>query len=128
MVKTINKSQRDLPQAPEEAKHKKKSKGAKETPWAKHKHKYETVLIETKYLRYNGSIRPCRHPAKICTICGRYDSMVKDSKYYIERKVVGLPFLCMEKDLSEEAYKLPVWYMDEVFDKVATQERHKEGE
>ena len=74
MIKNINKSQKELPDIPEEQKYKKKRISSGQ-PRAKHKHKYETVLLKTCYdytdhLTGKSSCRISRYPTKVCIICG----------------------------------------------------------
>jgi hypothetical protein len=120
MKKSPNKSQRELPQAPEKSKHKKKSQGTKQVPWPKHKHEYQDVLLEHIHFSYHlqrSSLS--RYPSKVCKICGRIGETCKDEKYYTEKVLTGLPYLIREKQLTEEALKLPVYHYDNYLDKQA---------
>jgi len=108
----------------EAPKYKKKS-NAKGLPRSKHKHIYETVLLHRKW---NGTdfktgkpkIEIIPIPTKVCTVCGRVSETDMDSKYYIQEKVDGLPFLYNEKRLSKQVEKLEKWYTEDYFDKFAT--------
>ena len=117
MIKNNNKSQKEIPIAPDISKHKKKKEKKDKTPWNKHKHKYSIVLLECANSIDGTILNKC--PSKVCTICGRVDSAVKDGKYYVSKPLTYLPFFLYEKELSEEALKLPVWHMDNWLDKQA---------
>jgi hypothetical protein len=99
--------------------YRKKSK-KKGRPRANHKHAYETVLLTRYYHSNLGEPRTSefKYPTKVCTICGRIDYIDEDLSYYVNKKVVGIPFLAYEKDLSEKALSLPKWRADS-FDKFA---------
>lgn len=132
MIKNANKSQRDVPIAPEKTKHKKKSQ-SKGQPRSKHKHEYETVLL-TKYYHHNdfktGAPKTTKTetPTKVCTVCGRIDYLDKDPKYYLRKPIMGLPIAGLKDELSEEALKLPRWYCDDYFDKFAKKMEDKTDE
>ena len=132
MIKSANKSQRDVPVAPEETKHKKKSQ-SKGQPRSKHKHEYETVLL-TRYYHSNDfktgtpKITKTDTPSKVCIICGRIDCVDKDTKYYIRKPVIGLPITVLADELSEEALKLPHWHCNDYFDKFAIKTEDKTNE
>jgi hypothetical protein len=101
--------------------HKKKSKN-KGLPRSKHKHIYETVLLEnnwhtTDFKTGKPKVVTYLTPTKVCTICGRVDYCDKDPSYYNEK--CSLLFgCCFEKELSEKALALPKWKKD-FFDKFA---------
>lgn len=105
-------------------KHKKKSK-AKGLPRADHKHIYETGLLYSYILHKNflnngvDKITTHMNPTEICSICGRVGKINKNPIYYINEQV-NLPFVYHKKELSEEALKLPKWYINDYFDKFAT--------
>lgn len=116
---------------PEVPKYRKKSK-AKGLSRADHKHTYETVLLTKKYNGTDfktGLPRITEHqlPTKVCTICGRIDSVDKAPKYYISKQIADLPIIIHEKVLSEEALKLPRWLSDDFFDKFARRVENEES-
>lgn len=116
-------NERRIPLEKEEPKHKKKSKG-NGLPRSKHKHIYETVLL-TKYYHWNDfrtgkpSTTVTKNPYKVCTICGRIEDLDTDPKYYIKKVIYDLPIKTFKEELSEEALKLPKWYVDDFWDKFA---------
>ena len=116
-------NERRIPFEKEEPKHKKKSKG-NGLPRSKHKHTYETVLL-TKYYHWNDfrtgkpTVTVTTRPYKVCTICGRIEGFDTDPKYYIKKVIYDLPIKVFEEELSEEALKLPKWYVDDFWDKFA---------
>ena len=90
MIKNNNKSQKEIPIAPDISKHKKKKEKKDKTPWNKHKHKYSIVLLEYANSIDGTILNKC--PSKVCTICGRVDSTANDEKYYVSRPLTYLPF------------------------------------
>ena len=106
--------ERRIPILNDEPKHKKKST-AKGLPRSKHKHIYETVLLESDYHHTDfktgaDKIIKIFTPTKVCTICGRIDRVDKDPSYYRDSTV---------KELNEKALNLPRWYVQDYFDKFA---------
>ena len=99
----------------------KKRSTAKGQPRSKHKHVYETVLLQTRYTFNLGTTRTHIHeaPTRVCTICGRVDYVDNSPEYYINKQVPDMPFKVTQKVLSEKALKLPRWVYD-THDKVAT--------
>lgn len=108
----------------EEPKHKKKST-AKGLPRSKHKHIYETVLLESDYHLTDfktgaDKIIKSFTPTKVCTICGRINKVDKDPSYYRDStKGAILPWFTGVKELNEKALNLPRWYTEEYFSKFA---------
>lgn len=105
-------------------KHKKKS-NAKGLPRADHKHTYETGLLYS-YIHHKNFLNSgidrvieCINPTKICVICGRVGKPDNDPIYYTDVQV-NLPFVSHREELSEEALRLPKWYIEDWFDKFAT--------
>lgn len=103
-------------------KYRKKST-AKGQPRSKHKHEYEVVLLKTNFEMNDfktGKPKIIEHlrPTKVCTICGRVDYVVNDSKYYVLNRCDSYRDWLYSKDLSEEALKLPKWECN-FFDKFA---------
>ena len=97
---------------------------SKGLPRADHKHLYETVLLTKKYHGTDFKtgrprITETQYPTKVCTICGRIDCTDPDPKYFIKKPVSGLPINVYEKELSENALKLPRWHADDFWDKFA---------
>ncbi len=122
MIKNPNKSQRDIPLAPEETNHKKKSV-KKGQPRADHKHTYETVLLHSIYhYKDYKSGRDATHtmvlPTKVCTICGRVGMTDRDESLYVDIPSL-YPFITHTTELSEKALSLPKWQRDSYFDKCA---------
>ena len=79
----------------DETKYRKKSNN-KGMPRSKHKHIYETVLLRSDY--HHSDLKTGRplvstteYPTKVCTICGRVDSIDKSDKYYVKTPVACLP-------------------------------------
>lgn len=105
-------------------KYKKKSK-AKGLPRADHKHVYETGLlynyIHHKNILNNGADRvtECINPTKICIVCGRVGKPDRNPIYYTDVQV-NSPFVYHREELSQEALRLPKWYIEDWFDKFAT--------
>lgn len=122
MIKNPNKSQREIPTAPEEIAHKKKS-SKKGQPRADHKHLYETVLLHrlyhyTDHKSGRDATQLIVQPTKVCTICGRISTVDKDDSLYVE-KSVWYPFVSHVSELSEKALALPKWYVDDYVGKFA---------
>ena len=115
-------NEKRVPLTDEEPKHKKKSI-AKGQPRSKHKHIYETVLLTKDYHTTDNTGKPKivqnTYPTKVCTICGRIDSVDHDQSFYIKKTVPNLPFLAFESVLSEKALNLPKWYAGDFWDKFA---------
>ena len=106
----------------EVGKYRKKSK-AKGQPRSKHKHIYETVLLITPYqvpdIHTGKQIeKEHRYPTKVCTICGRIDTIDYDEKWYNNEEHRDLRKYFI-KDLSEDTLKLPVWFRSNYRDKFA---------
>lgn len=125
MIKNPNKSQREVPVAPEETRHKKKSQ-SKGQPRSKHKHNYETVCLRYKYsLTKPHDPHPWKvdyHSAtKVCTICGRV-SGESDPAYYKEEKGHNNFGSYFTSKLIPEAYNLPRWVLDDMCGKFARRE------
>lgn len=116
--------ERRIPILNEEPKHKKKST-TKGLPRSKHKHIYETVLLESDYHHRDfktgtDKIIKSFTPTKVCTICGRIDKIDKDPSYYCNSaKGAILPWFTGIKELNEKALNLPRWYTEEYFSKFA---------
>lgn len=116
--------ERRIPILNEEPKHKKKST-TKGLPRSKHKHIYETVLLESDYHLADfktgaDKIIKSFTPTKVCTICGRIDKVDKDPSYYCNStKGAILPWFAGIKELNEKALNLPRWYTNEFFSKFA---------
>ena len=115
----------------DETKYKKKS-GNKGLPRSKHKHVYETVLLRSDY--HHSDLKTGRplvntteYPTKVCTICGRVDSVDRSDKYYVKTPIVGLPSNIYKNELSEEALKLPRYHND-FWDKFAVKEDENNNE
>ena len=125
MIKIANKSQKEIPLAPEELKHKKKS-DSKGTPRSKHKHVYETVCLHYKYsLTKPHDPNPWKvdyHSAcKVCTICGRI-SGESDPAYYKKEEGSNNWGKYFKSKLIPEAYNLPRWIVDDMCEKFARKE------
>lgn len=110
----------------EVGKYRKKST-AKGQPRSKHKHIYETVLLvsyfELPNIHTGKQIKKeARYPTKVCTICGRVDSVDNDEKWYKKEKHENINFTYFTKELSENALRLPVWSRTDAFDKFAKPE------
>lgn len=109
----------------EEPKHKKKST-AKGLPRSKHKHIYETVLLESDYHHTDfktgvDKIIKSFTPTKVCTICGRIDRADRDPSYYRDTANGAIrPWFSGVKELNEKALSLPKWYAGDYFSKFAT--------
>jgi hypothetical protein len=116
--------ERRIPILNDEPKHKKKST-AKGLPRSKHKHIYETVLLESDYHLTDfktGADKIIKNftPTKVCTICGRIDKIDKDPSYYCNSaKGAILPWFTGTKELNEKALRLPKWYAGDYFSKTA---------
>ena len=109
----------------DEPKYRKKST-AKGQPRSKHKHSYEVVLLTRCYHGTDCKTgKPEDHysslPTKVCTICGRIDSVVWDEEYYTRERIDHLPFNVSTRKLTEKAVGLPKWKCD-FFDKFAVKE------
>ena len=108
----------------EVGKYRKKST-AKGQPRSKHKHIYETVLLITPYevpdvLTGKQIKKEHRYPTKVCTICGRVDTIDYDEKWYNkEEHKHFLQWTYFTKELSDAALKLPVWFHNDYGDKFA---------
>lgn len=117
MIKKQNKSQKDIPIAPEEAKYKKKS-DSRGQPRSKHKHQYETALVHYKYsLTKPHDPNPWKvdyySATKVCTICGRL-SGESDPAYYENEKCVNtFGSYYFKAKLTPEAYNLERWIVDD---------------
>ena len=85
-------------------KHVKKSK-ANGMPRSKHKHVYETVLLEREFDKFE---RKCYTSTKVCMICGYIGKDDNDPSYYIDeqRNILWI----QQGNLSEKAFNLPKWY------------------
>ena len=104
-------------------KYRKKST-AKGQPRSKHKHIYETVLLITHYQVPNIQTgkqveKEHKFPTKVCSICGRVDTIDSDEKWYNKQEHKHLKWTYFTKELSEAALKLPVWVRNDHFDKFA---------
>ena len=124
MIKKQDKSQKDIPLAPEEAKYKKKSDNRGQ-PRSKHKHTYETVLLHHKYsLTKPHDPNPWNvdyHSAnKVCTICGRVEDC--DRAYYIKEPGQNLFCNYFKTKLIPEAFKLEHWIVEDARCKFARKE------
>ena len=102
----------------------KKISTAKGQPRAKHKHIYETVLLITPYQVPEVATgkqleKEHRYPTKLCTICGRVDTIDYDDQWYNKEEHKHLTWRYFTKDLSDAALKLPVWFRNDHFDKFA---------
>lgn len=107
----------------EVGKYRKKST-AKGQPRAKHKHIYKTVLLITPYQVPEVSTgkqlqKEHRYPTKLCTICGRVDTIDYDDHWYNKEEHKNLKWRYFTKELSDAALKLPVWFRNDHFDKFA---------
>ena len=114
----------------EVGKYRKKSK-AKGQPRSKHKHVYETVLLVRPFIMpdiHTGKQieKEHRNPTKVCTICGRIDTIDYDEKWYNKEEHRDLKWTYFTKDLSDAALKLPVWFCNDYFDKFAIPMEDKE--
>lgn len=119
IVKNTNKSQREMPVAPEEQKYKKKS-SSKGLPRSKHKHQYKDVLWETKYSFNYGKGEQetlIQQARKVCTICGRLGDTA-NNYYFVTEETE--PIRHQKTHLSPEAMKLEKWVSDDFFSKFAT--------
>ena len=93
------------------------------------KHNYETVLLVGTY----HFVHPRTHketdnqtmlPYEVCTTCGKLKHVNKDLKYYVRKYFQISPVPIYEEELSEEAYKLPKWFIDN-FGNFAYSEKEK---
>ena len=103
----------------------KKKSTHKGQPRSKHKHIYETVLLRQPYHGVDFKTGKERitvyiRPTKVCTICGRIDDVDDNPLYYVQTPCSNVPFVAHEKELSEEALRLPKWTTEDFFDKFAT--------
>ena len=94
-----------------EMRHRKKSK-AKGLARSKHKHCYETVLLTTEYTVNKTTKVSTMTPTKVCTICGRINSVDLNPVFYVKNKIPNLPFPVHDRQLSPEALKLDKWHGD----------------
>ena len=100
--------------------YKKKSK-KKGQPRSKHKHEYETVLLQqdwhmTDFKTGKPKMIQYLTPTKVCVVCGRIDCADKTSSYYKEGYATLFGY--SKEGLSEKALALPKWHSD-FFDKFA---------
>lgn len=107
----------------EVGKYRKKST-AKGQPRSKHKHIYETVLLITPYQVPEVATgkqleKEHKYPTKLCTICGRVDTIDYDDQWYNKEEHKHLKWTYFTKELSDAALKLPVWTRNDYFDKFA---------
>lgn len=105
----------------EEPKHKKKSK-SKGQPRADHKHVYETVLLTVPHRYHMDQVRTFIHlqPTEVCTICGRINGIDWDPSYYNEKNPLSASMKDNGKGLTDKAFNLPKWKVDDFMDKFAT--------
>jgi hypothetical protein len=116
-------NEKRIPLLNDEPKHKKKAV-SNGLPRSKHKHIYETVLLTKDYHSKDfrtgrPTVTTTTDPYKVCTICGRIAGLDDNPKYYIKKGIPGLPIKVYDKELSEEALKLPKWHADDFWDKFA---------
>jgi len=91
-------------------KHKKKS-GAKGTPRADHKHKYETAAIRVNRM-VGGTPRKIIFKGEVCVVCGRVSNLTN-----------FFGFSSKDTETAEEVWrKYPHYTMDSFMDKVAVKE------
>jgi hypothetical protein len=85
---------------------------------SQHKHNYEVVLLTGTYQ----FIHPRTHketrnqtilPYEICTVCGKLKHVSRDHKYYVRKYLQVGPEPVYEEELSEEALKLPKWFIND---------------
>lgn len=124
MIKKQDKSQKDIPVAPEEVKYHKRS-DTKGQPRSKHKHLYETVCLHHKYsLTKPHDPNPWNvdyHSAtKVCTICGRIEDT--DESYYKKEPGNNNWHNYFKTKLIPEAFNLPRWVVTDSRCKIATKE------
>ena len=124
MIKKQDKSQKEIPLAPEETKYKKKSENKGQSR-AKHKHLYETVCLHHKYsLTKPHDPHPWNvdyHSAtKVCTICGRVGD--SDDNYYFKEPGQNLFVNYFRTKLLPEAFKLERWVVEDMRGKFACRE------
>lgn len=125
MIKRQDKSQKEIPVAPEVAKYKKKS-DSKGQPRAKHKHQYETVCLHHNYsMTKPHDVHKWQidyHSAtKVCVICGR-NSNERDDAYYIKEPGRNLWGNYFKTKLIPEAFQLEHWIVDDMREKFARRE------
>ena len=103
----------------EVGKYRKKST-AKGQPRSKHKHEYQTVLLQTYYTFNVGTPKTHVHeaPTRVCIICGRIDYIDDNPDYYISTTIPDIPFRITHRSLSEKARSLTK-YKANAFDKTA---------
>ena len=126
MIKRQDKSQRDIPIAPDESRHKKK-KNSKGLARSNHKHQYETVLLHRDYtLTKPHDVNPFRikydSATKVCKICGKIS--LTDDSYYMKIPSPGVKN-AYQSVLIPEAYELEHWYTNDFFGKFAHKQENE---
>ena len=108
-----------IPLEKEEPKHKKKSK-AKGQARADHKHEYIIARVFTPwYNQFKDETVMLENVDKVCTICGRIDTLKDRSPYYdkVPAKLGGIG--AYEEVLNKKGKALPKYYRHKFFDKTA---------
>lgn len=108
-----------IPLEREEPKHKKKSK-AKGQARADHKHEYIVARVFTPwYNQFKDETVMLENVDKVCTICGRIDTLKDRSPYYdkVPAKLGGIR--AYEEVLNKKGKSLPKYYRHKFFDKTA---------
>lgn len=108
-----------IPLANEELKHKKKSK-AKGLSRSKHKHEYIPVLLHRPwYDKYKDETINFQTITNVCKICGRIDYNINDKEYYDTEYIQEVPYKIGRRVLNKKALSLPKYYVHDRLDKFA---------
>ena len=117
-------NEKRIPITEEIPKHKKKSnkKGLKRSD---HKHIYETVLLHSRHTFKDWTTGKDRisesiYPTKVCSICGKIGYIDDDSSYYKTPTTNDKPAIYKKKELSDKAFELPKWEVNNFLEKFAT--------
>ncbi len=126
MLKIPEKSQREIPAAPEEVRYKKKSRKSGLSR-SKHKHEYKTVLLHHKYSHskpheQDPLLIDYLSATKVCQICGRIGN--EDPDFY-KAGVCGS--WLTSSTLIPEAFELDKWHVDECMGTFAQKECGKKS-
>lgn len=116
MIKMPNKSQKEIPETPDDVRYQKKST-SKGQSRSKHKHLYETVCLHHKY-----SLTKTHDPnpwnvdyysaTKVCVICGRINE--EDDAYYLKEEGNNGWGNYFKTKLIPEAFNLPRWIVKDL--------------